>query len=631
MYYGIVEDINDPLKLGRVKVRVYGEHTLTNDSSKYNIDTKDLGWSQVVLPTNTPAINGLGHSVNLIARTFYKDGDLLPEVFIDRFGHEQYSVSTQTVPTIGDEKSTGSLVCGIFLDDTQQEFLVIGTLPTKSHGIEDNNDRVRAKVDPTADDIKGTYEPASAYAPVYPYNNVYETESGHVKEYDDTPGYERIKERHMSGTQYEIQPNGSKIEKIVRDNYQLVVGHDTLEVKGNVKIIVSGDANVAVSKNLTAQVGQDMTTIVHGNAYTTVDGNADLLVKGDIDGEVRGNIDINVGPSDPKHIIYDANGIAVHHVTLGGYTRWQAINYWFPSLKTDTYTLTVKNMRKVKEKPSTTISGANMINGASNLNTSEINGVSTEKFYDYSVGTDSYGNAGDASFTISNITDNTVEELSFFLMDVSLHVLGQVEYAFENKDYDGLEQLGYIYGIDDDGNPLWEGGTFNDDNLKLVDGKWTYPGKDSLTASFGNIDLHTEGGLNAIIGGEVDITAFQNAKLDIRKNADIDVGGNVDMDVTGTTSLTGIGDISVTQNGIDSSLITIKSEYIKDDVLYMGNIKLDGEVNITGNLSVDKATTTNLTTTTSNSSSAIVLDTHIHEYTEPEHAGGTGDTSVPNP
>ena len=28
-----------------------------------------------------------------------------------------------------------------------------------------------------------------------------ETESGHVKEYDDTPGYERIHERHKSGTQ----------------------------------------------------------------------------------------------------------------------------------------------------------------------------------------------------------------------------------------------------------------------------------------------------------------------------------------------------------------------------------------------------------------------------------------------
>ena len=38
-YFGIVEDINDPLKLGRVKVRVHDIHTLSSGGSKYNIDT----------------------------------------------------------------------------------------------------------------------------------------------------------------------------------------------------------------------------------------------------------------------------------------------------------------------------------------------------------------------------------------------------------------------------------------------------------------------------------------------------------------------------------------------------------------------------------------------------------------
>ena len=250
--FGIVQSVSDPKKLGRVKVKVFNAHD--------NIETKDLPWSQVMMGANTPAVNGTGHSVNL---------------------------------------AIGSLVVGMFLDAQWQEFIVMGSLPTKTDvttdddtdigGSEaettndpDNNARVRAEVDPTADDIKGTYEPASAYAPVYPYNNVYETESGHVKEYDDTPGYERIKERHKSGTQYEIQPNGSKIEKIVRDNYQLVVGHDTLEVRGNVKIIVSGDANIAVAKNLTAQVGQDMTTIVGGNMQANITGTTSLTGIGDI-------------------------------------------------------------------------------------------------------------------------------------------------------------------------------------------------------------------------------------------------------------------------------------------------------------------------------------------------------------
>ena len=151
MHFGIVKSVSDPLKLGRVQVKVYDLHD--------KIKTEDLSWSQVIMPANTPAINGTGQSVNL---------------------------------------AVGSLVAGIFLDGMMQEFMVMGSLPTKTDfttddntdigGSEaettnepDNNARVRAEVDPTADDIKGTYEPASAYAPIYPYNNVYETESGHVK------------------------------------------------------------------------------------------------------------------------------------------------------------------------------------------------------------------------------------------------------------------------------------------------------------------------------------------------------------------------------------------------------------------------------------------------------------------
>ena len=233
--FGIVKDIIDPSKLGRVKVNVYGYHD--------NINTKDLGWSQVVMPANTPAINGTGHSVNL---------------------------------------TVGSLVCGIFKDNKLQEFIVMGSLPTKTDGTEDNNVRVRAEANPHADEPKGDYQPASTYAPEYPYNNVYETESGHVKEYDDTKGHERITERHMSGTQYEICADGTKNETIVRDNYRLVVGHDTLEVFGNVRIIVSGQADIAVANDVNLAVGGNLTADVTGNMTANITGTTSLIGIGDI-------------------------------------------------------------------------------------------------------------------------------------------------------------------------------------------------------------------------------------------------------------------------------------------------------------------------------------------------------------
>ena len=216
--FGTVKSVDDPKKLGRVKVKLYDIHR--------NIETKDLPWSQVIMPATTPAINGTGHSVNL---------------------------------------AVNSLVCGIFLDDTMQEFMVMGSLPTKTEGVEDNNVRVRAEPDPHAAETRGTYQPASTYAPKYPYNNVMETESGHVKEYDDTPGLERITERHKSGTNYEVTADGSKNETIVRDNYRLVVGQDTLEVYGDVRIIVSGHCDLAVAGNVTTAIGGDMLSTVDGN------------------------------------------------------------------------------------------------------------------------------------------------------------------------------------------------------------------------------------------------------------------------------------------------------------------------------------------------------------------------------
>jgi hypothetical protein len=237
--FGIVKSVGDPKKLGRVKVAVYDVHR--------NIDTVDLPWSSVMMPGNTPAINGTGHSVNL---------------------------------------AVGSLVCGIFKDDTMQEFMVMGSLPTKTGGVEDNNVRVRAEADPHAAETRGTYQPASTYAPEYPFNNVMATESGHVKEYDDTPGLERITERHKSGTNYEVTADGSKNETIVRDNYRLVVGQDTLEVFGDVRVIISGHADVAVAGNLTASVAGNIAADSSGditlktndptNYKIYLDGNVDI-------------------------------------------------------------------------------------------------------------------------------------------------------------------------------------------------------------------------------------------------------------------------------------------------------------------------------------------------------------------
>jgi hypothetical protein len=87
-------------------------------------------------------------------------------------------------------------------------------------------------------------EPASPYAAQYPFNAVEESESGHVREVDDTPGAERIKESHRTGTFYEIHPDGGKVTKVVKDNFTAIMGDDSLQVVGDCKIMVMGSCSL---------------------------------------------------------------------------------------------------------------------------------------------------------------------------------------------------------------------------------------------------------------------------------------------------------------------------------------------------------------------------------------------------
>jgi len=58
LYFGVVEDRNDPLMLGRCRVRILGVHT----DNLSDLPTKDLPWATPIQPITSAAVSGVGHS-----------------------------------------------------------------------------------------------------------------------------------------------------------------------------------------------------------------------------------------------------------------------------------------------------------------------------------------------------------------------------------------------------------------------------------------------------------------------------------------------------------------------------------------------------------------------------------------
>ncbi|UOX40527.1 baseplate central spike complex protein [Aeromonas phage AhFM11] len=134
-------------------------------------------------------------------------------------------------------------------------------------------------------------EPTSPYAAVYPYNKVFESERGHIQEFDDTPGHERIHTKHRSGTFEEIHPDGTKVQKIVGDDFYIIKNNQNVHVGGNLNFVVDGDSTI----------------FVQGNADTTISGNANQFIRGNSTQRIEGDVNQHITGSATQYVKGDVN------------------------------------------------------------------------------------------------------------------------------------------------------------------------------------------------------------------------------------------------------------------------------------------------------------------------------------
>lgn len=140
----------------------------------------------------------------------------------------------------------------------------------------------------------------------YPYNKVTETESGHVVEFDDTPDNERIHFYHRKGTYTEIDANGTQVNRIVGDGYEIIDRNGFVYINGECNVTIGGIARV----------------MCLNDAFVEVQGNTKADLRGDLDLNVAREMRVNVG----GEFKLKANAIKIESNTnydakFGGYNR----------------------------------------------------------------------------------------------------------------------------------------------------------------------------------------------------------------------------------------------------------------------------------------------------------------------
>ena len=355
-FVGVVEDRFDPEKLGRLRVRVLGVHT----SNKNKIATADLPWASVVLPTTSSGISGLGQSPSFIVEGawvwgYFRDGSgLMQEMVIvgtlpgrpAELGNTDSGFYDPNFRLDKDGQPTNISVYPKEMAEPDTNRLAVNN-PDKEHTSLTSRkaDRLEptgeVKQVPTADfdevgsniaasDTDNWSQPAITYNAVYPYNHVFESESGHIKEYDDSftvdedgirTNHYRIYERHSSGTSYEIDTAGNRIDLNMASYFNITQKDNKHYIKGNSDVTIDGRHKVFINKSGTADNNYDIQVGPNANVNIQVDnGNLNVVTKtgqfnfdvgSDMNVNVGGNYNLNVQGSETKTV----EGTTTHNTT----------------------------------------------------------------------------------------------------------------------------------------------------------------------------------------------------------------------------------------------------------------------------------------------------------------------------
>ena len=308
-FVGVVEDRQDPQKLGRVRVRCLGYHTEIHEDLK----TADLPWAHPMNPITSATVSGIGQTpLGPVEGTwvvgFFSDGaDAQQPIIMGTLPGVPNQLPTKdgskgfqdrlnaNYPKYKDEPDTNRLAVN---DEENPHPTLTLRKADRDIAVGVANTDITTVVDDIVQADQSAFwdEPETTYAAKYPFNHVMETEGGHLREYDDTVGAKRIHERHSSGTGYEIFDDGTKITRVKKDNYNIVSADEYCHIQGTARETIDGGLRVKVNNN--AQASNNYAIEVGSGANVTIEvqnGDINLISQqGDVNLKAGKNMNIDV-------------------------------------------------------------------------------------------------------------------------------------------------------------------------------------------------------------------------------------------------------------------------------------------------------------------------------------------------
>ena len=288
-FTGVVEDIQDPKELGRVRVRCYGHHSDRLDE----IPTEALPWATVLNPIQSPSHSKIGSSATGILNGtwvvgFFRDGHTAQDPLILGTIPSQSTIAADNTKGFSDPSGIYPLIDENTNDQPLQATKEYQTAPSYIQ---------RESLIGIGNTDKSTHVPISfpdiSDAPVYPNNKVVSTPKGHVFEVDDSDNSERLLRYHCTGTFNEIRANGDSLTIINGDNYRLVIKGENVRIQGACNIHIDGNANTHVKGDYNITVDGNYNETIKGNQTSTVIKNVSESIQGSQSTQVTGNIDID--------------------------------------------------------------------------------------------------------------------------------------------------------------------------------------------------------------------------------------------------------------------------------------------------------------------------------------------------